>query len=187
MGAEELPRLALPHHGGNDELDAGVRRLVRSLGEAGLTGLSVPAAHGGRNASLDVRSLCLVRETLARHSGLADFAFAMQGLGSAPITLAGTEEQKRRWLPEVGAGKAIAAFALSEPDAGSDPGAMVCQAVPDGDGFRITGQKTWISNGGLADVYTLFCRLGDQPGPRAWRPLSYPPTRPDSTPRSASM
>ncbi len=162
--SEVLPTLDVPHHGSNDELDAGVRRLVRSLGEAGLTSLSVPAAYGGRTPNLDVRSLCLARETLARHSGLADFAFAMQGLGSAPITIAGSEEQRRRWLPEVGAGRAIAAFALSETEAGSDPGAMACRAVPDGDGYRITGEKTWISNGGIADVYTLFCRLGDQPG-----------------------
>lgn len=161
-----LPGLAVPHHGGGAELDAACRALVASLGRAGLTSLAVPSPYGGRTPTLDVRSLCLARETLARHAGLADFAFAMQGLGSAPISLFGTEAQKRRWLPEVAAGRALAAFALSEPDAGSDVGAMTTQAVPEGDGYRIDGAKTWISNAGIADVYTVFARLGDVPGAR---------------------
>lgn len=159
-----LPGLDVPHGGSDAALDAGVRRLVGALGEAGLLQLSVPSPYGGRTPQLDVRSLCLAREILARHTGLADFAFAMQGLGSAPISLFGSEEQKRRWLPEVAAGRAIAAFALSEPDAGSDVAAMSTKAVTDGDGYRLNGCKTWISNAGLADVYTVFARLGDAPG-----------------------
>ena len=125
------------------------------------------APFGGLRDRLDVRSLCLVRETLAYHAGLADFAFAMQGLGSGPITLFGTDEQKQRWLPDVAAGRALAAFALSEPEAGSDVAALACTAVPDGpDHVRVTGEKTWISNGGIADRYVLFCRTGEAPGVR---------------------
>ncbi|MBV9637514.1 MAG: acyl-CoA dehydrogenase family protein, partial [Methylobacteriaceae bacterium] len=112
-----------------------------------------------------VRSLCLIRETLAYHAGLADFAFAMQGLGTGPITLFGSTEQRRRYLPAVAAGKMIAAFALSEPEAGSDVAALACQAVPDGPNHvRISGEKTWISNGGIADFYIVFCRTGEGRG-----------------------
>lgn len=169
--ADELERwaggvlggLALAH-GDHASLDDSCRRLVRSLGEAGLLQLSVPAGFGGRHPQLDVRSLCLARETLARHDALADFAFAMQGLGSAPISLAGSDEQKRRYLPAVAAGTSIAAFALSEPDAGSDVAAMRTRATREGDGYRIDGVKTWISNAGIADVYTVFARIGDEPG-----------------------
>lgn len=161
-----LPGLDVPHDGGDAEFDAACRRLVTSLGEAGLLTLSVPAPHGGRHPTLDVRGLCLARETLARHSGLADFAFAMQGLGSAPISLFGSDEQKARYLPDVASGKAVAAFALSEPGAGSDPGAMITRADKDGDHYRLNGVKTWISNAGLADTYTVFARLGDAPGPK---------------------
>jgi acyl-CoA dehydrogenase len=145
-------------------LDDTTRRLVGALGEAGLLAACVPASHGGRSETFDVRSLCLAREILARHEGLADFAFAMQGLGSAALTLFGTAEQQRRYLPRVGRGEAIAAFALSEPDAGSDVAAMSTRAVPDGDGYRLDGTKTWISNAGLADFYVVFARLGDAPG-----------------------
>ncbi|MCD6680872.1 MAG: acyl-CoA dehydrogenase family protein [Burkholderiaceae bacterium] len=159
-----LPGLEVAHDCGNEALDAACRRLVASLGDAGLLQLSVAAPYGGRHEKLDVRSLCLARETLARHHALADFAFAMQGLGSAPITLAGSEAQKKHFLPDVARGRSIAAFALSEPDAGSDVAAMRTRAERDGDGWRIDGVKTWISNGGIADFYTVFARVGDEPG-----------------------
>jgi alkylation response protein AidB-like acyl-CoA dehydrogenase len=106
-----------------------------------------------------VRSLCLARETLARFSGLADFAFAMQGLGSGPISLFGSEALRRRWLPRVAAGEAVAAFAISEPDAGSDVQAMRTTARRDGDTVVLDGMKTWISNAGIADFYTVFARF----------------------------
>ncbi len=162
-----LPALEVPHEGDDAALDAACRRVVRSLGDAKLLELSVPSPHGGRTPKLDVRSLCLARETLARHAGLVDFAFAMQGLGSAPITLAGSDEQKSRWLPAVATGRSIPAFALSEPDAGSDVAAMSTRAERDGDGYRLNGMKTWISNAGIADVYTVFARLDDLPGAKS--------------------
>lgn len=152
-------------HGAEGDLDAVygcVRRLVRALGDAGLLRACVPAAYGGLRAEVDVRSLCLARETLARGHGLADFAFAMQGLGSVPVTLFGTEAQKRRILPGVAAGTLIAAFALSEPDAGSDVAAIATTAVREREGFRLDGVKTWISNGGLADFYVVFARTSDR-------------------------
>lgn len=135
------------------------RRLVRGLGEAGWLRHCVPAAFGGAAERVQIRSLCLLRETLARTSGLADFAFAMQGLGSAPIALYGTESQRQRYLPEVAAGRAIAAFAISEAHAGSDVAAMRTSARPDGGTWVIDGAKTWISNAGIADFYVVFCRL----------------------------
>ena len=159
-----LPGLGITHQSDNDALDAACRKIVASLGDAGLLQLSVPAPWGGRHEKLDVRGLCLARETLARHDALADFAFAMQGLGSAPITLAASDEQKKRFLPDVASGRAIAAFALSEPEAGSDVAAMRTRAERDGDGWRIDGAKTWISNAGIADFYTVFARVGDEPG-----------------------
>ncbi len=161
--AEHVPAL-VPAGAHGPGMDEAARRLVRALGEAGFLAASVPASCGGRTETLDVRTLCLAREILARHEGLADFAFAMQGLGSAAITLFGTPEQQRRFLPAVGRGQAIAAFALSEPDAGSDVGAMATRAVPAGDAYLIDGTKTWISNAGLADFYVVFARLGDAPG-----------------------
>jgi acyl-CoA dehydrogenase len=115
-------------------------------------------------ATLDVRTLCLIRETLARMDGLADFAFAMQGLGSGAISLFGSADQKAQYLPRVRDGSAIAAFALSEPEAGSDVAALATTAAPDGDGYRLDGVKTWVSNGGIADFYTLFARTGEGPG-----------------------
>ena len=119
----------------------------------------------GNRPALDVRALCLTRETLAYHDGLADFAFAMQGLGSGPISLFGSEELKQRYLPNVRDGKALAAFALSEGDAGSDVAALATRAVPDGnDHVRIEGTKTWISNGGIAGHYIVFARTGEGPG-----------------------
>jgi alkylation response protein AidB-like acyl-CoA dehydrogenase len=142
-----------------DDVDTTCRQLVRQLGEAGWLQHAVAGtAYGGAEEAIDTRAICLARETLARHSGLADFAFAMQGLGSGAISLAGTTAQKARWLPPVARGEAIAAFALSEQDAGSDVAAMQCQAVEDGDSLVLDGEKTWISNGGIADTYVVFVR-----------------------------
>jgi acyl-CoA dehydrogenase len=145
-------------------MDRTARRLVHELGKAGFLAACIPQAYGGRAKDFDVRAICLGREILARHAGLADFAFAMQGLGSAAITLFGTEAQKARYLPQVGRGEAIAAFAISEVDAGSDVGNMSTRAVLDGDHYVIDGAKTWISNAGLADFYTVFARIGDGTG-----------------------
>ncbi|MCP3017935.1 acyl-CoA dehydrogenase family protein [Cupriavidus basilensis] len=150
----------------HSDTDAACRALVRQLGAAGWLRYCVPAAYGGALDTLDSRSLCLLRETLARHDGLADFAFAMQGLGSGAITLAGSDAVRERYLPRVARGEAIAAFALSEPDAGSDVAAMQCRAVLDGDHYVLDGVKTWISNGGIADFYCVFARTGEAPGAR---------------------
>jgi acyl-CoA dehydrogenase len=139
-------------------VDAACRQLVRDLGRAGWTRYSVPFDAEAPVAEFDVRSLALIRETLAWHNGLADFAFAMQGLGSGCISLAGSREIKHRYLPRVAAGEAIAAFALSEPDAGSDVAAIKCNARRDGDFYVLDGEKTWISNGGIADFYCVFAR-----------------------------
>ena len=156
----------LAHDHGPD-VDAECRALVRSLGDAGWFAHAVAgSAYGGAAETIDTRSICLARETLARRSGLADFAFAMQGLGSGAISLAGTEAQKRQWLPQVASGNAIAAFALSEPDAGSDVASMQCAARRDGDSYVLDGEKTWISNGGIADLYVVFARSGEAPGAR---------------------
>ncbi len=142
------------HH----DADAGTRAWVRRLGAAGWLTPTVPAAFGGRTARLDSRTLTLAREILAYHDGLADFAFAMQGLGAGPLSLDGTETLQRTWLPRVAAGDAIAAFALSEPDAGSDVGAMQLAATRHEDSWELNGEKTWISNGGIADFYCVFAR-----------------------------
>lgn len=151
------------HH----DADGSCRKLVKALGQQGLLRHAVTAPYGGIAEKFDVRSLCLIRETLAYEDGLADFAFAMQGLGTGPITLFGTQEQKRQWLPSIAEGKAISAFALSEPEAGSDVAALACTAKPDGnDHVVIDGEKTWISNGGIADRYVVFCRTGEAPGAR---------------------
>lgn len=156
---------ALLSHGHGDDVDAECRALVKALGQGGWLRHAVAGrALGGDSDVIDTRSLCLLRETLAKHDGLADFAFAMQGLGSGAISLAGSEEQKERYLPRVAAGEALAAFALSEPEAGSDVAAMQCSAVDDGDAYVINGEKTWISNGGIADFYVLFARTGEGPG-----------------------
>ncbi|MDF0599715.1 acyl-CoA dehydrogenase family protein [Psychromarinibacter sp. C21-152] len=141
------------------DTDATCRALVRHLGAAGYLEHS-----GAMDGQLDVRTLCLIRETLARHDGLADFAFAMQGLGTGAISLFGTEAQKREWLPLTRSGQAIAAFALTEPQSGSDVANSTMTAVRDGGDYVLNGEKTWISNGGIADVYTLFARTGEAPG-----------------------
>jgi len=146
--AEEEPRT-----------DEAAKEYVRRLATGGWLKYTVPAAYGGALPALDVRSLCLARETLARFAGLADFAFAMQGLGSGPISLFGGEALRLRWLPRVAAGEAVAAFAISEPDAGSDLQAMRTTARRDGDAFVLDGMKTWISNAGIADFYTVFARF----------------------------
>ncbi|AVT12704.1 acyl-CoA dehydrogenase family protein [Paracidovorax avenae] len=144
------------------DVDAECRALVRALGAGGWLRHAV----GESGAAIDTRTLCLIRETLARHSGLADFAFAMQGLGSGAISLHGTPEQRARYLERVARGEAIAAFALSEPEAGSDVAAMGCTARAEGDGYVLDGEKTWISNGGIADFYVVFARTGEAPGAR---------------------
>lgn len=143
------------------DTDAACRVLVSDLGKAGLLDLTA-----SMDAALDVRSLCLARETLARHDGLADFAFAMQGLGTGALTLFGTPAQKAEWLPLTRTGRAIAAFALTEPGSGSDVASSTMTARRDGNDYVLDGHKTWISNGGIADVYTVFARTGEGPGAR---------------------
>ncbi len=144
------------------DVDAACRTLVRQLGEGGWLQHAINRPDG----AIDTRAICLIRETLARHNGLADFAFAMQGLGSGAISLFGSDANKERYLPRVARGEAIAAFALSEPQAGSDVAAMQCAAVLDGDSYVLNGEKTWISNGGIADFYVVFARTGEAPGAR---------------------
>ena len=143
------------------DVDAACRTLVRQLGESDWLRYCVPASHGGAFSGLDVRALCLCRETLAQYSGLADFAFAMQGLGAGPIALYGSDALKNRYLPGVRDGERIAAFALSEPEAGSDVGAITTLAHRDGQGWRLDGEKTFISNAGLAHHYVVFARLAE--------------------------
>jgi acyl-CoA dehydrogenase len=166
------------HH----DVDGSCRRLVAALGRDGWLRHAVPASHGGASDRLDVRSLCLIRETLARHEGLADFAFAMQGLGTGPVTLFGSDALKDRILPPVRDGRAIAAFALSEPEAGSDVAATGTTALPDGpDAVRIDGEKTFISNGGIADHYVVFARTGEAPGARGLSAFLVPADAPGLT------
>ncbi len=144
-----------PPAGPNDDAS---REWVRRLGDAGLLRYCVPAPFGGALETLDSRALCIVREHLAQYDALADFAFAMQGLGSGAITLGGSDALRREWLPKVARGEAIAAFALSEPQAGSDAAAIATRATRTTTGWSITGSKTWISNGGIADFYCVFAR-----------------------------
>ncbi|MGX9731154.1 acyl-CoA dehydrogenase family protein [Janthinobacterium aestuarii] len=143
------------------DVDAACRALVAQLGQGGWLAHATSA-----DGKIDTRAICLIRETLARHDGLADFAFAMQGLGSGAIGLFGSLDNKARYLPDVASGKRIAAFALSEPQAGSDVAALVCAARRDGDEYVLEGEKTWISNGGIADFYVVFARTGEAPGAR---------------------
>ncbi|HEY7403773.1 MAG TPA: acyl-CoA dehydrogenase family protein [Candidatus Angelobacter sp.] len=158
-----LSQEAHPHSVG--EVDEACRKLVHQLGEGGWLKYAIGGkAYGASADSIDTRGVCLIRETLARHSGLADFAFAMQGLGSGAISNFGTHDQKLRYLPRVASGGAIAAFAISEPDAGSDVAALKCTARKDGDSYLINGEKTWISNGGIADFYVTFARTGEEAG-----------------------
>lgn len=149
------------------DVDQACRDLVRQLGQADWLKYAVGGTQfGGAQDAIDTRTICLIRETLARYSGLADFAFAMQGLGSGGISLFGNAEQRQAYLPRVAKGEAIAAFALSEPDAGSDVAAMACSARLDGEQYILDGEKTWISNGGIADFYVVFARTGEAPGAR---------------------
>jgi acyl-CoA dehydrogenase len=161
--AAEVERWAAAHAAALSEegdADRGTIALTRAMGEAGLLRVAVP-----EDGALDVRALCLAREILAYHAGLADFAFAMAGLGTGSITLFGTPALRERFLPEVRAGRSLAAFALSEPEAGSDVASLATRAEPDGNGhYRLTGRKTWISNGGIAGHYVVFARTGEAPG-----------------------
>ena len=152
-------------HGSDDDaaIDAACREIVRRLGQAGLLNHCCVPVAGDR---FDVRSLALSRDVLARHNPLADFAFAMQGLGTGPISLSGDERQRAAYLPAVMRGERIAAFALSEPQAGSDVGAIATTATKDGAGYVLNGTKTWISNGGIADHYVVFARSGGEKGTR---------------------
>lgn len=146
-------------HLDHSDTDATCRNLVQMMGDAGWL------EHSASEAGIfDVRTLCLIRETLARHDGLADFAFAMQGLGTGAITLFGTQTQKVTWLSQTRSGRAISAFALTEPQSGSDVANSTMTATRDGDYYVLNGEKTWISNGGIADVYTVFARTGEAPG-----------------------
>ena len=149
----------------HSDVDGACRKLVRALGAEKLLDCAV-AAPEGDVTTIDSRSICLSRETLAYANGLADFAFAMQGLGSGAVALAGSPELRNSVLPKVRSGEWLAAFALSEQEAGSDVAAMTCTAREDGGSYVLDGEKTWISNGGIADVYTLFARSGDAPGAR---------------------
>ncbi len=153
--AAEADAWSLKHASRHEEsADAVCKNFVRALGAAGFLKHCV-------SATPDVRSIALLREMFAYHHGLADFSFVMQGLGSGPIVLAGTDAQKKTWLPRVAAGEAIAAFALSEPDAGSDVAAMTCTATRSSGGWAVNGVKTWISNGGIADFYVTFARADE--------------------------
>jgi len=159
--SRHIPSLTAEEH---HDLDGTCKAIVKALGDAGFTSYAVPASAGGQHKKLDVRSLCIIRETLARHNALADFAFAMQGLGSGPISLFGDEAQQADYLNAVATGDKIAAFSLSEPEAGSDVAAMSCSARADGDHWVLNGTKTWISNAGIADFYTVFARTDDTGG-----------------------
>ncbi|RUR58022.1 acyl-CoA dehydrogenase family protein [Vreelandella populi] len=152
------------------DVDATCIQLVRDLGKAGFL-------KGTAGEHIDVRSLCLTRETLARHDGLADFAFAMQGLGTGAISLFGSDEQKQ-WLDKTRRGEALSAFALSEPRSGSDVAQLDTTAKREGDGYRLNGEKTWISNGGIADIYTVFARTGEGPGAKGLSAFLVPATTP---------
>ncbi|WP_299472354.1 acyl-CoA dehydrogenase family protein [uncultured Roseibium sp.] len=173
--AEELETWAKANLGHVDhgDTDAACKQMVADLGDAGFLQLT-----GSADGELDVRSLCLIRETLARYDGLADFSFAMQGLGTGAISLFGTDAQKEAWLPLTRGGKAISAFALTEPQSGSDVANSTMTATEDGNTYVLNGEKTWISNGGIADVYTLFARTGEAPGAKG---LSAFVVTPDAT------
>ena len=167
--AKDLEAWASAHLAASHDanIDEACRKLVRELGSGGWLKYAIGGtAYGAAADNIDTRALCIIRETLARHSGLADFAFAMQGLGSGAITLFGTEAQKQKYLPRVASGASIAAFALSEPEAGSDAAAMQCEATQRGDSYELNGEKTFISNGGIADFYVLFARTTESGGSR---------------------
>jgi acyl-CoA dehydrogenase len=165
LGLAQWAKRNVVAHIDRADVDRTCRVLVRELGDAGWLKAVVPAAYGGLSDKIDVRTLCLARETLAWHDSLADFAFAMQGLGTGAISLFGSDALKAKYLPPVRDGRHIAAFALSEPEAGSDVSALATTATADGPGHvRLDGIKTWISNGGIADHYVVFARTGQAPG-----------------------
>lgn len=163
------------HH----DVDGTCRRLVAAMGEAGWLRPVAPGFNGV--GKFDVRTLCLTRDILAQEDGLADFAFAMQGLGTGPVTLFGTDEQRKRILPDVAAGRTLAAFALSETEAGSDVAALATTATPDGADVRLDGEKMWISNGGIADHYVVFARSGEAPGAKGLSAYLVPADAPGLT------
>ena len=178
--ADELDEWAgreLGHLAHKGDLDGSCRAIAERLGRAGWLRHVVPRAFGGSRESLDVRSLCLIRETLARHAPLADFVFALQGLGAGPVTLYGTDEQRRTILPGIAGGERIAAFALSEEGAGSDVAAMRTTARRANGSYVIDGEKTWISNAGIADHYVIFCRFPEA-GERAYAAFSVEASNP---------
>jgi len=148
----------------HQDIDLSCANILQLLSKGGWLKYSVPKSHGGKFEALDVRSLCIIRETLARHDGLADFVFAMQGLGSGAISLFGNEQQKSNYLPAVSIGKKVAAFALTELESGSDVANMTTGADDCGDHYLLNGAKTYISNGGIADFYIVFCRTENNPG-----------------------
>ncbi len=162
----------------HDDVDAACRDLVKTLGRDGWLAHTAPDPEVA--APLDVRTLCLIRETLARHDGLADFAFAMQGLGAGAISLFGSTAQ-RGWLKRTRAGEAIAAFALSEPKSGSDVANIEMSAARSGGGYVLDGEKTWISNGGIADLYVVFARSGEAPGAKGLSAFLVPADLPGLT------
>ncbi len=165
LGLAQWAKRNVVAHIDRTDVDRTCRVLVRELGDAGWLKAVVPAAYGGLSDKIDVRTLCLARETLAWHESLADFAFTMQGLGTGSISLFGSDALKAKYLPPVREGRHIAAFALSEPEAGSDVSALATTATADGPGHvRLDGIKTWISNGGIADHYVVFVRTGEAPG-----------------------
>ncbi len=169
--AEAWARGALGDWTHAGDSDAVCRRLVREMGAAGWLRYAVPSARAGAGDGFDLRSICVLREVFAHHGGLPDFAFIMQGLGSGPISLAGSDALKARYLPRVAEGRAIAAFALSEPDAGSDVAAVSASARREGDHYVLDGVKTWISNGGIADFYVVIARTGEAAGTRGMSAL----------------
>jgi len=166
LGLRDWAATEIHHHEpeNREALDAQSTELVRKLGEAGWLKACVPAAYGGLFDTFDVRTLCLSREILAYHAGLADFAFAMQGLGTGSITLFGSDDLKQTYLPSTASGQRIAAFAVSEPQGGSDVAAMTTTAEKADHGYALNGVKTWISNAGIADHYVVIARTGDAPG-----------------------
>ena len=159
----------------HNNVDNTCKLLVSKLGSAGFLNYS---GISEENPKVDVRSLCLIRETLAKHDGLADFSFAMQGLGSMPISLHGNLEQQKFWLPKIQSGDAISAFALSEPRSGSDVANLELMAKRERNGYVLNGEKTWISNGGIADVYTVFARTGEGPGAKGLSAFIVPANTP---------
>lgn len=160
-------------HIDHDNVDDACRALVAKLGDGGWLKHSAVDPQDAASA-LDVRSLCIIRETLARHDGLADFAFAMQGLGTGALSLFGSDAQKNDWLTKTRAGKALSAFALSEPKSGSDVANLELSAEKDGEFYVLNGEKTWISNGGIADFYTVFARSEALPGAKGISAFAVP-------------